>query len=95
VSRIRSRRRAGAPCSSSFDRAGSPGDFELGDRDYLLQLWVAAGCALPTWGLLGAPATTVVQDNDATPYVVHSSDPILSRVLAEEWSHEEVLARLP
>ncbi len=60
-----------------------------------LQLDGRLANALPTWGLLGAPATTVVQDNDATPYVVHSSDPILSRVLAEEWSHEEVLARLP
>ena len=51
--------------------------------------------ALPKWGLLGALAATVVQDTDATPCVAHSSDPILSRVLAEEWSHAEILASLP
>jgi hypothetical protein len=60
-----------------------------------LQLEGRLANALPNWGLLGAPATTVVQDTDATPYVVQSSDPVLSQVLSNEWSHAAVLASLP
>ena len=60
-----------------------------------LQLEGRLANALPKWGLLGAAASTVVRDTDATPYVAHSGDPILSSVLSEEWSHADVLATLP
>jgi hypothetical protein len=30
-----------------------------------------------------------------TPYIEESPDVVLSRVLAEEWPHEELLASLP
>lgn len=51
--------------------------------------------ALPGWGLLGTDARAVVQDVDATPYVVESADPQLTRVLKAEWPHDEVLSNLP
>jgi hypothetical protein len=50
---------------------------------------------LPGWGLLGAPATAAVRDVDHTPYLVASTDPVLARVLTDEWPHEPVLAALP
>ena len=53
------------------------------------------GNAVPPWGLLAAPVTTVVRNPDETPYCDSSADPTLSRVLAEEWPHEQVLSALP
>ncbi len=47
------------------------------------------------WGLLGAPARAQVQDDDQTPYICESIDHGLSRVIAEEWAHDDVLAALP
>ncbi len=51
--------------------------------------------AVPPWGLLATPVTAVVRDPDHTPYCDKSSDPTLTRILAEEWPHEEVLGALP
>jgi hypothetical protein len=51
--------------------------------------------ALPGWGLLGAPAQAAALNPDATPYIVSSGDPILARVLADEWPHDEILPGLP
>ena len=53
------------------------------------------GNAVPPWGLLAAPITAVVRDPDQTPYCDRSTHPILARVLAEEWPHEDVLSSLP
>jgi hypothetical protein len=50
--------------------------------------------ALPGWGLLAAQVDAAVLNADQTPYVVNSSDPDLARVLADEWPHDEVLAKL-
>ena len=50
---------------------------------------------LPGWGLLAAQANAAVLNADETPYVVSSSEANLARLLADEWPHEEVLARLP
>lgn len=50
---------------------------------------------LPVWGLLGVPAQARVQNEDETPYVHHSRDPSLARVLSEQWPHDEILATLP
>jgi hypothetical protein len=47
------------------------------------------------WGLLYAPVSLEVRDTEHTPYCSASSDPELSRVLADEWPHEDVLAVLP
>lgn len=51
--------------------------------------------ALPSWGLLGAPASAEVRDVEATPYIVGSVEPQLARVLTEAWPHDDVLAALP
>jgi hypothetical protein len=51
--------------------------------------------ALPGWDLLAAEVDAAVLNADETPYVVNSSDPDLARVLADEWPHDEVLAKLP
>lgn len=47
------------------------------------------------WGLLAAPVTLEVRDPEQTPYCSASSDPELSRLLADKWPHESVLAALP
>jgi hypothetical protein len=47
------------------------------------------------WGLLYAPVSLEVRDPGHTPYCAASSDPELSRVLTDEWPHEDVLAALP
>jgi hypothetical protein len=47
------------------------------------------------WGLLAAPVSLEVRDPEQTPYCSASSDPELSRVLADEWPHEDVLTALP
>jgi hypothetical protein len=43
------------------------------------------------WGMLGAPVSMAVLDPEQTPYCTESTDPVLARVLADEWPHEEVL----
>ncbi|MEV0383416.1 DUF2199 domain-containing protein [Nonomuraea sp. NPDC050643] len=45
------------------------------------------------WGteLLAAPARAVVRDPENLPYVVESSHELLSRVIAHEWPHDEIL----
>ena len=50
---------------------------------------------VPSWGLLGAPASAEVRDVEATPYIVGSVEPRLARVLTEAWPHDYVLAALP
>jgi hypothetical protein len=49
---------------------------------------------LPGWDLLGAPVRASVRRSDETPYCTSSPDPLLSRVLSDEWPHEDVLDRL-
>jgi hypothetical protein len=46
------------------------------------------------WGpeLLGAVAHATVKRTNEIPYVTASTDPLLGRVLAEQWPHEEVFA---
>lgn len=55
--------------------------------------WLAN--VVPPWALLAAPVTAVVRDPDQTPYCDQSAEPMLARILAEEWPHEEVLSALP
>lgn len=56
-----------------------------------LELRGLLGNAVPPWGLLGAPVTAVVRNPDEAPYCDSSVDPTLSRVLTEQWPHEQVL----
>jgi hypothetical protein len=58
-----------------------------------LEGWL--GNTLPLWGLLAAPVTAEVRDVGETPYCVGSSDEALSRVLADDWDRDTVLAALP
>jgi hypothetical protein len=62
-------------------------------RDLILEGVLAN--ALPVWGLLGSPAQARVVDDDETPYITDSPDDALSRVLREQWTHDEILAALP
>jgi hypothetical protein len=32
---------------------------------------------------------------EQVPYIAHSDDPLLGRILNERWKHEDVLAALP
>jgi hypothetical protein len=61
---------------------------------------VLHGClanAVPPWGdeVLGVPATATVPDVDQPPHVTASDDGLLSRVIDEVWSNDDVLAGLP
>lgn len=47
------------------------------------------------WGLLGTPVTLKVRDPEQTPYCSASGHPELSRVLDNEWPHEDILATIP
>jgi hypothetical protein len=58
----------------------------------VLEGWLANN--LPHFGLEGAPAEARVLDENVLPYVVDSSDEPLSRVLNQEWPHEQLLAEL-
>ena len=60
-----------------------------------LRLEGALANSVPPWGLLAAPVTLAVKDPEHTPYCVSSSDPMLSRVLSQEWPHNDVLGTLP
>jgi hypothetical protein len=53
------------------------------------------GNSIGPWGLLGTPACAVVRDPDHTPYVDSSPHPLLSRVLHDDWPHDDVLPTLP
>jgi hypothetical protein len=55
---------------------------------------VLANALLP-WGLLAAPVSLVVRDAEQTPYCVDSPDPLLSRVLTEQWPHADIIDALP
>ncbi|MEV6559851.1 hypothetical protein AB0M22_29310 [Nocardia sp. NPDC051756] len=48
--------------------------------------WLAN--AIEPWGLLASPVVATVRDADQTPYCDHSGDPLLDRVLHEQWPHE-------
>jgi hypothetical protein len=52
------------------------------------------GNAVRPWGLLGKPVHAQVRDPDQIPYIDTSTDPLVARVLAEEWPHEDILAVL-
>jgi hypothetical protein len=60
-----------------------------------LRLEGALANSIPPWGLLAAPVTLAVKDPEHTPYCVSSADRMLSRVLGEEWPHEDILRTLP
>ena len=47
------------------------------------------------WGLLAAPVSLAVRDPQQTPYCSASTDQQLSRVLSEQWPHEDILDSLP
>lgn len=53
--------------------------------------------AIPPWGedLLNAPAGAAVLDEGSFPYVIVSTDPLLTQVLDDEWPHDLVLGALP
>ncbi|MFI5732243.1 DUF2199 domain-containing protein [Kribbella sp. NPDC051587] len=46
--------------------------------------------AIHPWGLFGVPVTATVRDPDETPYLTESPDPVMSRVLADTWTHDDV-----
>jgi hypothetical protein len=50
---------------------------------------------LPAWDLLAVPAHATVDDTDAVPNIVASTDRRLSSLISDEWPHEKVLATLP
>ena len=50
---------------------------------------------LPVWDLYGTPASAKVVEEDETPYIVASESAELTRVLTDEWPHEDVLPALP
>jgi hypothetical protein len=45
--------------------------------------------------LLSVDLSLEVRNPEETPYCSASSDPGLSRVLADEWPHEDLLLALP
>ena len=47
------------------------------------------------WGLLAAPVSLAVRDPQQAPYCSASTDQLLSRVLSEQWPHEDILDSLP
>lgn len=53
--------------------------------------------ALPPWGeqVVGRRVCTEVRDANAIPSVCASDDPLVARILADEWPHDEVLPHLP
>jgi len=51
--------------------------------------------SIQPWGLLGAPVSLAVRDPEHTPYCSDTTDLQLSRVLTEQWPHEDILDSLP
>lgn len=62
-------------------------------RDLTVEGWLAN--TVEPWGMLAAPVTATVRDVQQTPYCTDSSDETLTRVIADEWDHDLVLAALP
>lgn len=62
-------------------------------RDLVLEGRLAN--ALPVWGLLGVQVQARVHDENETPYVDHSQNPVMTQVLTGQWDHDLVLAALP
>lgn len=60
-----------------------------------LRLDGALANSIPPWGLLAASVTLTVRDPQQTPYCSQSQDPRLSRVLSDQWPHEDILDALP
>ena len=60
-----------------------------------LRLDGALANSIPPWGLLAAPVTLIVRDPEQTPCCSESQDPSLSRVLTDQWPHEDILEALP
>jgi hypothetical protein len=60
-----------------------------------LQLDGMLANSIPPWGLLAVPVRLSVRDPQHNPYCSGSPDPQLSRVLHEEWAHEDILDALP
>ena len=56
-----------------------------------LELTGALANALPGVDVLAAPVVVRVRDVEETPYVDSSSDALLTRVLSEEFPHDQVL----
>ncbi len=54
--------------------------------------WLAN--AVPPWGMLAAPVDLAVRDPEHTPYCVDSPEPLLAKVLHDQWPHDEILAHL-
>ena len=51
--------------------------------------------ALPVWDVFAVPAEAAVRDSEQTPYIVRSSEEMLTRVLTESWPHDQIPAGLP
>ena len=53
--------------------------------------------AIPPWGdgLLGAQAQARVRKQDELPYIVASSNELLSLVISKEWPHADMLDSFP
>lgn len=66
-----------------------------GSRSIELRLDGFMANALQPWGLLAAPVSLVVRDPDQTPYCAESRDPLLSRVLTEQWPHAGIIDAMP
>ena len=61
-------------------------------RDLRVNGWL--GNAIRPWGCLAAPVEAAVRDPAHTPYCERSEDPLLDRVLRDEWPHNLVLDSL-
>ena len=75
---------------SFYARSASGGEPEYQD----LRLEGALANSIQPWGLLAASVSLAVRDPQQTPYCSGSSEPQLSRVLGEEWPHEDILDAL-
>jgi len=60
-----------------------------------LRLDGALANSVPPWGLLAALVSLAVRDPQQTPYCTSSPDEGLSRVMNQEWPHDDILAELP
>ena len=81
--------------------AAQPDDFQRAFRVWRepeyqdLRLDGALANLIEPWGLLAAPVSVAVLDTRHTPYCVSSPNPLLSRVLSEDWPHDDILQTLP
>lgn len=53
--------------------------------------------AVPPWDaqVLGARVLAEVRNENEIPYVAVSDDPLIARILTDEWPHDDVLPHLP